>query len=539
MSMQEKPAVSLLPDGGKYWTHDFESFSAMVYVPAGDPDADLINYGFKAPYLLVFGEPDRSIGDAVDFAERRGLADIARSFSSSVVFVVPRCEGGWRDAPDTIFRDIAAESKIGQYYEDGYIINYKFRTKEFTGCSIRGSLFRTVLYGAGDAADYIARSCLKTLQGEYLWGPGEITPAVVTLENLHMILRPERSDIPVVSVGNSDEINEALRASCDHLLLREKPDFRADCAEFWCRYKRWCGVLSREEDLPALGMAEETFITELTTSPDNHGDDAGTSRHRVGCVVYRPLNAEKAEKSENAELLPLLLAFHGGGDSAFHIAWVSGWWRVAMRNRFILVCVENHLNVTATEVLELIERLKEKYPVDPRRIYASGFSMGGCKCWDLFQEYPESFAALAPMDATFDVGFNQYGEPAPAVNRTVPVPLFYAAGEKTPLPEMPCQAPKCMDRAQYVFDVNHICKPYGLSFEDRSGWKDPFWGVPGDRTVKIADPSRGAVLTLHYYDSTDGVCRTVFGGVDNQGHECREHTCEQAWRFMKNFRLPS
>ena len=237
MSMQEKPAVSLLPDGGKYWTHDFEHFSALVYVPVGDPSADVINYGFKAPYLLVFGEPERSIGDAVDFAERRGLADIARSFASSVVFVIPRCGGGWKDAPDSLFAEIAAESKIGQYYENGYVINYKFRTKEFTGTSIRGSLFRTMLYGIGDSADYIARNCLKTLHGEYLWGPGEITPMAVTLENLSVIPRPERPDIPVISVHNSEDVNEALRASCDHLLVRDEPDYRADFSEFWSRMK--------------------------------------------------------------------------------------------------------------------------------------------------------------------------------------------------------------------------------------------------------------------------------------------------------------
>ena len=246
MSMQEKPVVSVLPDGGKYWTHDFEQFSALVYVPAGDPRAEVINYGFRAPYLLVFGEPDRSIGDAVDFAERRGLADIARSCSSSVVFVVPRCEGGWQAAPDDLFQAVAAESKIGQYYEDGYIINYKFRTKDFIGTAIRGSLFRTVLYGFGASADYIARHCLKTLQGEYLWGPGEITPMAVTLENLSVIPDPERRDIPVVSVGNSEEVNEALRASCDWLMIRDKADYREDCAGFWGRMKRWCGVLSRE-----------------------------------------------------------------------------------------------------------------------------------------------------------------------------------------------------------------------------------------------------------------------------------------------------
>ena len=530
MSIPQKPDVALLPDGGKYWTHDFEHFSALIYVPVGRPEADIINFGFMAPYLLVFGDPDRPIMDALDFAERRGLADLARAASSSVAFVIPRCEGGWKNAPETIFQDVVAESRIGQYHEDGYVINYQFRTKNFTGCSIRGAVFRTVLFGAGEAADYIARNCLKTLQGEYLWGPGEITPAAVTLEKLSFVPRPERADIPVVSVGNSTKVNEALRVSCDHLLVRDKPDYRADCAEFWGRCKRWCGVLSRDEDPAVLGMNEELFITEVTTSPDNRGDDAGTARHRVGCLVYSPADADGP--------LPLLLAFHGGGDSAYHIAWVSGWWRVAMRNRFRLVCVENHLNTTAAEVMELIARLKEKYPVDGSRVYASGFSMGGCKTWDLFQEYPEAFAALAPMDATFDVGQNQYGEPAPALNRTVPVPLFYAAGELTPLPELPCQAQKCTDRAQYVFDVNRLRKPYGLSFEDRASWPEKFWGVAGDRVEKIPDPSRGAVLTLHYYDSTDGVCRTVFGGVDNQGHECREHTCEQAWQFMKNFSRP-
>ena len=95
-----------------------------------------------------------------------------------------------------------------------------------------------------------------------------------------------------------------------------------------------------------------------------------------------------------------------------------------------------------------------------------------------------------------------------------------------------------MERMQYLFEVNKVRKPYNLSFEDRSAWPEKYWGIPGDRIERIPDPSRGAILTLHYYDSTDGICRTVLGGIDNQGHECREHTCEQAWQFMKQFALP-
>lgn len=530
MGMASRPEVSELPGGGKFWSNTFSSFSALVYIPLGQPDSAVINYGYKAPYLVVFDDKERDAGCALDYAERSGLADIARRYSTSVVFIRPTAPEGWAGAPETLFADLAAESKIGQYYQDGIITPKNFFTGEIGESFIRGSLFRTVLFGCGESADYIARNCLKTLEGQYLWGPGEITPMAAVLENLSVIPAPERRDIPVVSIGNSEQVNEALRSACDFLRVRETADFRADHDEFWCRMKRWCGTLSRDEELHTLNMAEEPVVTELATSPDNRGDDAGTDRHQVGYIAYYPTPLSEEDP------LPLVLAFHGGGDSAFHIAWVSGWWRVAMRNRFLLVCLENHLNVSATEVMALIEQLKEKYPIDPSRIYASGFSMGGCKSWDLFQEYPESFAALAPMDATFEVGLNLYGQPAPKpINRDIPVPLYYAAGEKTPLPEMPCQADKCMERARYVFEVNRVAKPYDLVFDDRENWEEPFWGVPGDRIEKIPDLSREAVLTEHHYLSTDGVCRTVFAGVDNQGHECREHTCEQAWQFMKDF----
>ena len=74
-----------------------------------------------------------------------------------------------------------------------------------------------------------------------------------------------------------------------------------------------------------------------------------------------------------------------------------------------------------------------------------------------------------------------------------------------------------------------------LKFEDKEHWADPNYGIPGDRVEKIPDESRGSVLTVNYYNSTDGVCRTALASVSGQVHECRHHTNENAWKFISQF----
>ena len=49
------------------------------------------------------------------------------------------------------------------------------------------------------------------------------------------------------------------------------------------------------------------------------------------------------------------MGFHGGGDSSMFLTFVSGWYEIAHRYGFLYVPIENHQNVTATEVVEVIE----------------------------------------------------------------------------------------------------------------------------------------------------------------------------------------
>ena len=104
------------------------------------------------------------------------------------------------------------------------------------------------------------------------------------------------------------------------------------------------------------------------------------------------------------------------------------------------------------------------------------------------------------------------------------------------MPELPRQAPTALERIQYVAEVNRLKKPFGtVHFETKDSWENPFWGLSGDRTEQVYDPTRGSTLTIQYYDSEDGVCRTALASVSGQVHECRKHSIENAWKFISKF----
>jgi predicted peptidase len=47
--------------------------------------------------------------------------------------------------------------------------------------------------------------------------------------------------------------------------------------------------------------------------------------------------------------------------------------------------------------IELLDRLCRELPVDRKRIYVTGFSMGGFGSWIAISRHPEKFAAAAPI----------------------------------------------------------------------------------------------------------------------------------------------
>lgn len=529
MGIMERPLVNKMDDGGKYWEHEYSKFFLKVYVPANDLDGQTNNYTFTAPLLVVFEENRMDKDAAIEFAKVTGLSDIAAESDASVLFVYPTCDGGWNDADESMYADLIGEVRMDPVFEDGIVSFTNFFTKTFMGYFIKGAKFRTDIYSYGASADYVARCLIKTIKGEFLWGPGEISPAMCSMERLSIKPDIQRNDIAILSVGNSPEINKEFK-DCKYLLVKDTAEYKADFKSFVWKYKMWCNNMQIEPDLNALNMVKEPGYVTVNTTPNNKGRFKDDPTHKVGYFAF--YNRDLFSNGS----VPLFIGFHGGGDSANFFTYVSGWYAICHRHNFLYIAIENHMDVTAAEVMQVLEELKKRYSIDEKRIYAGGFSMGCGKSCDLYQEFPDAFAGFALASALFPVNDNLFSTPINGtINHSVSVPLFYLGGEKSPLVELPFQSETGLERIQYFSEVNKCRERFDVNFQDKDSWENAIWGKNGDRVEKIYDESRDSYLTVNYFDSEDGICRTAFASVSGQEHECREHSCENAWLFISKF----
>ncbi|GGB08908.1 alpha/beta hydrolase-fold protein [Puia dinghuensis] len=107
---------------------------------------------------------------------------------------------------------------------------------------------------------------------------------------------------------------------------------------------------------------------------------------------------------------PLILFLHGSGESGHDLEKVKVHgppMLVAQGKKlpFIIVSPQTPDPATGWEpntLYWLLQDVKEKYRVDPDRVYLTGLSMGGFGSWTLAIKHPEEFAAVVPICAGGD-----------------------------------------------------------------------------------------------------------------------------------------
>jgi predicted peptidase len=85
---------------------------------------------------------------------------------------------------------------------------------------------------------------------------------------------------------------------------------------------------------------------------------------------------------------------------------------------------ENGLKSVEIELIEALEDLVAKHPIDPDRIYITGQSKGGIGTWGLIMAHPNRFAAAAPVCGSSDPSL------ASGI-ASIPIWIFHGSKDRT------------------------------------------------------------------------------------------------------------
>ncbi|HPD31123.1 MAG TPA: prolyl oligopeptidase family serine peptidase [Phycisphaerae bacterium] len=166
------------------------------------------------------------------------------------------------------------------------------------------------------------------------------------------------------------------------------------------------------------------YTAQVATNPRSIGPVEGRRAYLDGCncqeasgviearefeqlptrpIRWRYLLARPCQQSPQ-DRWPLLLFLHGAGERGEDLAMVKrhGPLKVleqGMDLPFVIAAPQcppgkwwnNHM------LIEFLDHLLATNQIDPDRVYLTGLSMGGFGTWNLATEFPERFAAIAPV----------------------------------------------------------------------------------------------------------------------------------------------
>jgi predicted esterase len=194
-------------------------------------------------------------------------------------------------------------------------------------------------------------------------------------------------------------------------------------------------------------------------------------------IVHLP----ESYDADKAKRWPLLLHLHASnivGDDLDMVRRAELPALVATKKDFPFVMVspqcrpdDNGWNVFALDAL--LDEVCGKYRIDADRIYVTGGSMGGFGTWDLAAQYPDRFAAIAPVAGGLDT--NNPDAMAQKL-KDLPIWIFHGRNDHTvsiePDDKMAAALRKAHARVRYTVypDYGHVIGPYVYEQQELWDW---------------------------------------------------------------------
>jgi len=138
------------------------------------------------------------------------------------------------------------------------------------------------------------------------------------------------------------------------------------------------------------------------------------------------------DKLPSERTLALIVAFHGTGGNAISMTqyWAAAVKRNGLGEHFMEIAPKAqgaaHSRADDEGVTKLIDWALATYPIDPRQVYANGFSAGGWYAADYGLSHQERFAAISMYGAGMRRGAS------PGKDAALAPPFYLVAGEDDP-----------------------------------------------------------------------------------------------------------
>jgi predicted peptidase len=221
-------------------------------------------------------------------------------------------------------------------------------------------------------------------------------------------------------------------------------------------YEAWCAGAGL---VLLLAIGIRAALPSQAKSPPDQPGSKGRSQGTLGLVArtykdaqgrslpYRLLTPEKLDPQKS---YPLVVFLHGAGErgddnQAQLVHGVAEFVKPENRQKYpcFLIAPQCPSGKKWAEVdwgadshqmakepsepgrltLELIAAVRKEFPIDAKRIYITGLSMGGYGTWDLIARHPELFAAAVPICGGGD-------EAQSAKIAKIPVWVFHGAKDR-------------------------------------------------------------------------------------------------------------
>ena len=223
---------------------------------------------------------------------------------------------------------------------------------------------------------------------------------------------------------------------------------------------------------------------------------------------------------------------HGRGGDITEVVYGSGWKDLAIEEEFILVApnydaYSNTYDVT-DDLIDIVRHAIKNYNVDTTRVYATGFSKGGAATVGLTRDYPEFFAAIAPMGWMVNMPdkddvYRKYDMPFQVIQGT----REYTIEVENDKMAVSTDEQKAL-RSLFLFNemIDENTMPNYNETE--------YWGYKPDETSSIFKEEKNWLISNYYKDGY----KNPFGQlvlIENAKHKTHKYEATLAWNFLKNF----